>query len=373
MPRADVAAVEILRAAAGIKFSDRSIVVVGTNGKTSTATFIERILRFVGVRTGLTTSPHIHAWGERITINGEAITDERLLAELERLHRLAPTVTDIASLRFFDLVTLAAAALFAEEQVEVAIYEAGIGGRLDATHLVAAPLAVLTSIGIDHEELLGERELDALREKLGVARRGATVVSAELPAVLRHEAEAIAAREGLDLRIVDDVTGAFLSRNASLALRALRDAPFTVGVIPDDVTSALAGGVRGRMQRIRAHGVEVILDAAHNPQGWSELSALLPPRYVAVVSIARTRSAEALAASLAQAHRVFVTQAWPDRSYDAVDLGSILTRAGLEADAVSEPARAFDAALRLAKSEELPLVVYGSTYLLPHAFAALDG
>ena len=335
--------------------------------------FIERMLRSVGVRTGLTTSPHIRAWGERIAIGGQAIADERFLVELERLHRLAQTVADVTSLRFFDLLTVAAAAVFEEEQVEVSIYEAGIGGRLDATHLVAAPLVVLTSIGIDHEELLGDQELDVLREKLGVARRGATVVSTQLPDALRLEAEAIAAREGLDLRMIDDVTGAFLSRNAALAVYALQNAPFNVGVIPDDVNSALAGGVPGRMQRIRADGVDVILDAAHNPQGWSELSALLPPRYVAVVSISRTRSAEALAASLERAHRVFVTQAWPNRSYDAVELSSILARAGLEVDALVEPADAFAVALRLAKSERLPLVVYGSTYLLPHALEALAG
>ena len=137
-----------MHAAASTQFTERSIVVVGTNGKTSTAIFLERVLRAAGLRTGLTTSPHIRRWGERIAIDGEPVADERLLAELEQLHRLA---RDIADLRFFDLVTLAAAAVFAEEHVDVAIYEAGIGGRLDSTRLVAAPLVVLTSVGLDHQ------------------------------------------------------------------------------------------------------------------------------------------------------------------------------------------------------------------------------
>lgn len=363
VPRADLSAAAALQAAAGIEFSARSLVVVGTNGKSSTAIFIERALRSAGARTGLTTSPHIRSWGERVVIDGKPVADERLLGELERLHRLAPDVVDVASLRFFDLVTLAAAAVFAEEQVEVAIYEAGIGGRLDTTRLVAAQLVVLTSIGLDHEELLGDSELDVLREKLGVAPRGATVVSAELPSDLAAEAEAIARRDGLVLRVADRLDGPFLTRNASLALHALRNAPFAVGPIPDDIA---VDDVPGRMQRLQIDGVDVIVDAAHNPQGWNELSALLPPQYLALVSISRDRPAGALAGSLARARRVVVTEAWPGRSFDAAELGAALTRAGLEADTVTEPGRAFAAALALAKSERLPLVVFGSSYLLPH-------
>jgi dihydrofolate synthase/folylpolyglutamate synthase len=373
VPRADLSAVEALRAAAGIDFSKRSIVVVGTNGKTSTAVFMERMVRSAGLRTGLTTSPHIRSWGERITIGGAAISEGPLLVELELLHRLASTVADSESLRFFDLLTLAAARVFADEAVDVSIYEAGIGGRLDATHLVGAPLVVLTSIGLDHEELLGNRELDVLREKLGVAHPGATVVSAELPSDLEVEAEAIAARRGLDLRMTKGLAGPFLARNAALALRALQSAPFAVGSLPDDVGSALAGGVKGRMQHFRANDVDVIVDAAHNPQAWEELRALLPAHHVALVSISRDRSATALAAVLSQAHHVLVTDAWPGRSYDPVELGSILTGAGLEVEVVAEPPRAFAAALHSAKSARLPLVVFGSAYLLPHALAVLDG
>ncbi len=363
VPRQDLSAVEALHAAASTQFTERSIVVVGTNGKTSTAVFLERVLRAAGLRTGLTTSPHIRRWGERIAIDGEPVADERLLAELEPLHRLA---RDIAGLRFFDLVTLAAATIFAEEHVDVAIYEAGIGGRLDTTRLVAAPLVVLTSIGLDHQELLGDSEVEVLREKLGVARTGATVVSAELPAALSREATSIAARNRLRLHVAG-LEGSFLERNAALALSALRNAPFAVGVVPDEVA---ADGVPGRMQRLDIDGVDVLVDAAHNPQGWDELSALLPPRYVALVSISSDRPADALAASLAEARRVFVTEAWSGRSFDAGELGVVLARAGIETDTVAEPGLAFEAALQCAKREQLPLVVYGSSYLLPHVLGS---
>jgi dihydrofolate synthase/folylpolyglutamate synthase len=368
-PRVDLDAVEALRLAAGVEFAPRSIVVVGTNGKTSTATYLERILRSAGLRTGLTTSPHIRSWGERIAIDGVAVADELLLAEVQRLHRLSREVADSSSLRFFDLVTLAAATIFARGRVDVGIYEAGIGGRLDATRLVAAPLVVLTSIGIDHAELLGSREVDVLREKLGVAPRGGRVVSAELPAGLGEEAEAIAGVAGFELLAARDLAGPFLARNRQLATFALRNAPFPVGSPPDE-SEALAAAVPGRMQRLRVEGVDVILDAAHNPQGWSELAGLLPPSYAAVVSISRDRSVQALALALREATHVFVTEAWEGRSYDAARLGSILAESGLDVEAFAEPAAAFDAALRFAKAERRPLVVFGSSYLLPHALSA---
>ncbi len=368
-PRVDLDAVEALRLAAGVEFSPRSIVVVGTNGKTSTATYLDRILRSTGLRTGLTTSPHIRSWGERIAIDGVAVADDVLLAEVQRLHRLSPGVADLSSLRFFDLVTLAAAAIFARKRVDVGIYEAGIGGRLDATRLVAAPLVVLTSIGVDHAELLGSREVDVLREKLCVAPRGSRVVSAELPAALDEEAETIARGAGFELLRVRGLTGPFLARNRELATFALRNAPFPVGSLPDQ-SEALAATVPGRMQRLQVDGVDVILDAAHNPQGWSELAALLPPSYAAVVSISRDRSAQALALALRNASHVFVTEAWEGRSYDAARLASILAESGLDVDTFVEPAAALDAALRFAKAESRPLVVFGSSYLLPHALSA---
>ncbi len=374
-PRVDLDSVDALRLAAGIEFSPQSLVVVGTNGKTSTATYLERILRSAGLRTGLTTSPHIRAWGERIAIDGVAVADEVLLPELQRLHQLSLTLTDSSSLRFFDLVTLAAAAIFARERIDVGIYEAGIGGRLDTTRLVAAPLVVLTSIGLDHEELLGNREVDVLREKLGVAPRGARVVSAELPAALREEAEAIARSAGLDLLMADGLAGPFLARNRQLAALALRNAPFPVGSLPDELLSddesdALEATMPGRMQRLRVGGVEVILDAAHNPQGWSELATLLPTSYAAVVSISGDRSGHALARALRDASHVFVTQAWEGRSYDARELGSILAESGLDVEVFAQPAAALDAALRFAKSERRPLVVFGSSYLLPHGLSS---
>ena len=369
-PRSGLKAVETLRAAAGIDFPRRSIAVVGTNGKSSTATFMERLLRRTGLRTGLTTSPHIRDWGERVAIDGTPSADERLLVELTRLHRASDDLAAHGSLRFFDLLTLAAAATFAEDGVDVAIFEAGIGGRLDTTRVLSAPLSVLTSVGLDHEELLGDNEVAVLREKLGVAPDGGRVVSAELSPTLAGEAEAIAAVHSLDLRVAHGLAGPFLARNAALAVFALQNAPFDVGQVPERLTVDEAGVVAGRMQRLVVDGVDVLVDAAHNQQGWSELKSLLPSAYAAVVSASRSRGVAELAASLRAARVVVATVAWPGQSYDAAELAAILAASGLDVDPVPEPGEALAVGLARAKDERLPLVVFGTAYLLPHVFAA---
>ena len=133
LPRRDLAAVERLLLASGVALPPTRVAIVGTNGKTSTAVFAGRLLRRAGVRDGVTTSPHISRWGERIALAGEPVEDDVLLAQLEALHAVAREIEGRETLRFFDLLTLAAAAIFSAAGVEVVIFEAGIGGRLDAT------------------------------------------------------------------------------------------------------------------------------------------------------------------------------------------------------------------------------------------------
>src|SRR4051794_15747177 len=129
-PRSSLAAVDRLREAAGLPVPERAVAVVGTNGKTSTATYVERLLRRAGVSTGLTVSPHLRRWGERVLVDGRPVEDEELAADVEALDEL---VVERQELRFFDLVTLAAARIFSRRGVAVAIFEAGIGGGPGAT------------------------------------------------------------------------------------------------------------------------------------------------------------------------------------------------------------------------------------------------
>lgn len=365
--RVDVVAVGELADAAAIALPPRTRVgvVVGTNGKTSTAIFLGRAATLAGLRVGLTTSPHIDQWGERVQIDGVPVDDTRLSRRLEDLHAVALRSGCIDELRFFDLLTLAAVGIFAEERVDVAVFEAGIGGRLDSTRFLRSPLVVLTGVGLDHMEILGDSEEEILREKLLAASPGTTVFSAPLAEPLERTARAIAEGGDIDLRFVDASSDDFLHRNAELACAAAGvltglDASWTVEAL-------LEGGVPGRYERRRANGVDVILDAAHNPQAWRELVRLLPEGYVAVVSASADRPTEELRDALRPARHVIATEAWPGHSYPAPVLAAEVGGDEVEPD----PVAAVAAGLVRAKDWGATLVVFGSAYLLPHAYRAL--
>src|SRR6188472_3865929 len=179
--RADVGAVEALAAAVGLARPRLTVVVVGSNGKTSTATYLSELFTAAGCRTGLFTSPHIAYWTERVRIDGERVDGDALVAAVAETAEVAE---GIEGLRFFDVLTLGAARVFADAAVDVAVYEAGIGGRSDATRALRPDLVVLTAIGLEHTRLLGESEAEILRHKLDVAPRRALVVAGVLPAQL---------------------------------------------------------------------------------------------------------------------------------------------------------------------------------------------
>ena len=143
---------------------------MGTNGKSSTAHYLATLLRERGVRAGLYTSPHIRYWNDRVQVDLEPVPPAAWRRALEGVDELARAQAEQpGDLRFFDVLTLAAEKLFADDGVEVGIYEAGIGGRLDAVRVLEPQLTLLTSIGSDHEELLGREPRQRLVDKVSVA------------------------------------------------------------------------------------------------------------------------------------------------------------------------------------------------------------
>lgn len=148
--------------------SCRVITIAGTNGKGSTATLASELLRAHGWRTGLYTSPHFLTFNERIVIDGMPVVDADLIAALERVN----TARQGVSLTYFEFTTLAALCLFADAGLDAVVLEVGLGGRLDAVNIIDSDVAVLTSVGLDHTDWLGD-SLDAIaREKSGIARQG---------------------------------------------------------------------------------------------------------------------------------------------------------------------------------------------------------
>jgi len=266
--------------------------VTGTNGKGSTAQMITRLLMAQGLTVGTYTSPHLHRVNERLCRDGEPIGDDDFaeqiaaVADLEGLAGVRPS--------YFEACTAAAFRWFADIAVDVAVVEVGLLGRWDATNVVDAQVAVVTNIGMDHNEFAGPTLSDVAREKAGIIKPGAAVVigetDPELVAVLAAEPAAAQLRRGIDFdtaenqlavggRLVDLRTpttvypevylplhGAHQGDNASAALTAVE--AFFAGPLAPDVVVEGFGAVTmpGRFEVLR-HQPLVIVDGAHNPPG----------------------------------------------------------------------------------------------------------
>ena len=152
-----------------------SVHIAGTKGKGSTAAMIESILRAAGYRTGLYISPHLHTFRERIRIGGELISEEDVVAGIESIRPMAEKTPGLTT---FEIITSLAFHLFAREQVDIAVVEVGLGGRLDATNVITPLAAVITSLSFDHTYLLGNTLASIAKEKAGIIKEGIPVVSA---------------------------------------------------------------------------------------------------------------------------------------------------------------------------------------------------
>jgi dihydrofolate synthase/folylpolyglutamate synthase len=337
-----LARVGTVAAALGLTRPDCAVITVaGTNGKGSVAAHLEALFAARGARTGLFTSPHFVRYNERIRVDGVEAEDAALVSAFERIEQARGTTT----LTFFEYNTLAALLLFRDRGVEVALLEVGLGGRLDATNLVDADVAVLASVGFDHREYLGDT-LEAIgAEKAGIFRPGRAAVlgSAEMPASVFRAIEArgaraiVAARDfrwrehrdswdyhGLAQAICalppSALAGSIQYRNAATAFAAaealaLDPAPSAAAralvprLAPFDAAAAARAlrSVRlaGRFQIVPGP-VEWILDIAHNEPAARVLAAQLRERALpaphgrtfAVIGVLADKDAAAIAAAL---------------------------------------------------------------------------
>jgi len=260
-----------------------AIHIAGTNGKGSVAAMLEAVHRAHGRRTGLYTSPHLMRQGERIQVDRRILEESEIAAYTAELKAAADRAAaddpdDYPS--FFEFMTAMAFLHFAREGVDVALLETGLGGRLDATNVVAPRLAVITSISLDHVEQLGDTIAKIAAEKAGIVKPRVPVLLGRLPeqaedVIRRRAAELEAPVHALDERFPNDadlpetnLEGSFQRRNAGLALRAseiLGDAfPFR-----EDLARDALRGVdwAGRWQRLELADRTLIFDASHNPEG----------------------------------------------------------------------------------------------------------
>jgi dihydrofolate synthase/folylpolyglutamate synthase len=371
-----------------------SIHLTGTNGKTSTARMIESLIRVAGLRVGRFTSPHLESMTERISVDGEPLSEE---AFVRAFNDVAPYthLVDVQHdhpLSFFETIVAMAYAAFADAPVDAAVVEVGMGGAWDATNVIDARVAVLTPIAVDHAKYLGETPAVIAREKVGIIKPGATAVTAlqseEVARVLVERCAEVGAtlvREGLEFGVTSRVPavggqvlglqglrgsyeelflplyGAHQAQNAVLALAAVE--AFVGGGDPLDgevVAEAFAEVTSpGRLEIIR-RSPTIVLDAAHNPHGAAAAVAALEDSFafspvIGVVGVMSDKDADGVLAELEPvlAH-VVCTQNSTERSMPASELAET-ARGIFGSDRVTETtslADAIDQAAALAEAGE---------------------
>jgi len=331
---------ELLKALGDPQRDFPAIHVVGTNGKTTTTRMAEALLQGGGVRTGAYTSPHVTGWAERIRAGGAEADVERALA------RVRPEAERLRATQF-ETLTAAALAEFAEERVEVAVVEAGLGGRHDATNVLRAPVVVLTNVALEHTEVLGHTREEIAREKLAVIQAGALVALGE------HEWESLCRENGAGGVVL-------ASGNLALALAAVES---FLGR-PVEATPAEELELPGRFERVGEAPLE-IRDGAHNLAGVGHLLARVPrAEYVLVVSILEDKDVRGMLAGLSAlgGHLIATTSSNP-RAVPARDLGAAAEPYFGRVEVVESPEAALVRAREVAGSAGAILVT-GSLYLV---------
>ncbi|NUT34887.1 MAG: bifunctional folylpolyglutamate synthase/dihydrofolate synthase [Hamadaea sp.] len=296
-----------------------SIHLTGTNGKTSTARMIDGLLRAYGLHTGRYTSPHLETVRERISLDGEPVDEERFTRIYDEVAPVAKLLDDRnpESLTYFDMTTALAFATFADAPVDVAVIEVGLGGADDSTNVLQAGVTVITPIGLDHTEWLGDTVYDIALAKSGIVHAGSTLICAQQPEealepILERCADvgATIAREGLEFGVIQRTValggqvltlqglggvyeeifiplhGAHQAQNAAVALAAV-EAFLGAGAAEGKVKQLDVDLIRegfaqatspGRLERVRS-APTILLDAAHNPHGMQATVAALTEEF----------------------------------------------------------------------------------------------
>ena len=344
--------------------------VAGTNGKGSTCAFLRAGLEAAGHRVHVFTSPHLVRYNERIRLAGKLITDTQLADVMARVL----DANDAVGGSLFEVNTAAAFLAFAETPADAVVLEVGLGGRLDATNVIAAPVACgIASIGLDHQHFLGDTLPEIAAEKAGIARRGVPLLCLAQPPEARSAIEKVAADIGanllleardwpLDRALVPPLPGAHQVRNANLAWQMLASQS-ALAVTETQFRAGLATATwPARFQRLAdgplTRGVETWLDGAHNPDAAAALAAELAARgpMHLVVGILANKDAASIVDLLAP-HALSLTFV-PIPDHDAHDPAALAIRFNGRAAASLEEALALLPAPRL---------IAGSLYLAGHA------
>lgn len=403
-----------------------SVLIAGTNGKGSTAATLASILRASGVKTGLYTSPHLIRINERIRVNGEEIGDGDFASLHSEIDRVAEKLVKEGELpwhpSFFEMMTAIAFEHFARQEIELAVLEVGMGGRLDATNVVDPRVSVITDISLDHQKFLGNTLTEIAREKMGIVRQGGVaVVLPQQPeandvignTILQLGARAVNAVQYVppispgsadyfaplagtvshptyrypltvleeQISVETTLLGRHQFRNVALAIAAaveLEQQGFK-RITPRSIEK----GIRethwpGRFQVIAARHEwpETVLDVAHNPAGAWALRSALSERYdsrrlIFVFAAMRDKAIGEMSEILFPiAERVIVTRPENPRAASPEEIREAAVRTGAEIEEIENVKEALDRARILAAAEAV-VVITGSIYLVGEAMSSL--
>jgi dihydrofolate synthase/folylpolyglutamate synthase len=380
--------------------------IAGTNGKGSTAAFLESILRHAGFRTGLNTSPHLEKINERIRVSGEEISDAAFADVLTRIQSITEELLATGKLRahptYFECVTAMAFEYFAQQRVEFAIFEVGLGGRLDATNIVTPVVSIITRIDFDHENFLGHSLREIAGEKAGILKPAVPVVLAEQRAEAREVVLARAAElhspvidtiaayriesestqdgcvrarvtevcSGGTIDLAPSLPGRFQLQNALNAVAAahqLRQRGFLIS--DQDVQQGIANTVwPGRIEKLQSHP-EVYLDGAHNPSAARELAAFWEENFAdrkiyLLYGALRDKAVDEVAGVLfPHAAEVIFTEPRTSRAISAAQLAEIASHHATQSSVIADAEQALDYALAKAGPKDAVFVT-GSLYLV---------
>jgi dihydrofolate synthase/folylpolyglutamate synthase len=380
--------------------------IAGTNGKGSTAAFLESILRRAGFRTGLNTSPHLEKINERLRVKGEDISDEAFAEVFTRIQAMNEELLAAGKLRahptYFECVTAMAFEYFAWQRVDFGVFEVGLGGRLDATNILTPVVSIITRVDFDHENFLGHSLAEIAGEKAGILKQRVPLVLAEqrpealdviraragelgCPVIetgsaFRIEKEwmengcgraVVSENEtGWPVELAPRLPGKFQIQNSLNAMAAARYLQRRGYRISDE---AIAQGIAeavwpGRLEKLQSEP-DVYLDGAHNPSAARELAAFLAQnlggrKLWLIFGALRDKAVDEIAGVLFPlAAEVIFTQPSTTRAISVAQLAEITSHHAEHLTIISEPEVALEDALERATPQDA-IVVAGSLYLV---------
>jgi len=380
--------------------------IAGTNGKGSTAAFLEKILREAGFRTGLNTSPHLERINERIRISGNEIADARFAEIFTRIHAVIEELLAEGNLRahptYFECVTALAFEAFARSRVDFAVIEVGLGGRLDATNVVAPLVSIITRIDFDHENFLGHSLREIAGEKAGILKEHVPAVFAaqlpeahhvllqratelrcpivETPESFRLESEeirdgiaratAMEIASGTSYLLKPRLAGRFQLQNALNAVAAARILQGRNYRITDEniVNGIASTEWPGRLERLQMQP-DVYLDGAHNPGAARELARFLEENFAGrkvylIFGAMRDKAVDEVTGMLfPHAHEVIFTQPGTPRAVSARQLAEIAGDHATKFAVIEDAEQALESVLAKAGPEDA-IFITGSLYLV---------